>query len=39
MRMEGVELLFLTDNFVAEAMYYRGNSSDKDIFEFTLQLV
>ena len=32
-RMEGVELLFLTDNSVAEALYYRENSNDKDIFE------
>ena len=31
--MEGVELLFLTDNSVSEALYYRGNSSDKEIFE------
>ena len=28
-RMEGVELFFLTDNYVAEAVYYRGKSRDK----------
>ena len=38
-RMEGVELLFLTDNFVVEAMYYRQKSRDKDIFELILWLV
>ena len=37
-RIEGVELLFLTDNSVAEALYYRGNSSDKEIFELMLRL-
>ena len=31
-RMEGVELFFLDNNSVAEAVYYRGNSSDKEIF-------
>ena len=31
-RMEGVELLFLTNNSVVEAVYYQGNSIDKDIF-------
>ena len=38
-RMEGVELLFLPDNSVAEALYYRENSNDKDIFELILRLV
>ena len=37
--MEGVGLLFLTKNSVAEAMYYRVNSSDKDVFDFMIQLV
>ena len=37
--MEGVEILFLTNNSVVEAVYYRGNSSDKYIFELILQLV
>ena len=31
-RMEGVELSFLNDNSVAEAVYYQVNSSDKEIF-------
>ena len=31
-RMEGVELFFLTDNSVAEFVYYQGNSRDKDMF-------
>ena len=30
--IDGVELLFLTENLVAEALYYQGNSSNKDIF-------
>ena len=38
-RMEGVVLLFLTKNSVAEAVYYWGNSSDKEIFELVLRLV
>ena len=38
-RMDEVELLFLTDNSAVEAVYYRGNSSDKEIFEFMLRLV
>ena len=38
-RMEGVELLFLTDNSVAEVVYCRGNSSDEYIFAMLLQLV
>ena len=38
-RMEGVELFFLIDNYVAEAVYYRGNSSNKDIFDLMLRLV
>ena len=37
--MEGVELFFMTYNAVAEALYYQGKSSDKDIFELMLQLV
>ena len=37
--MEGVEIFFLTDNSVAEALYYRGKSRKKDIFELMLQLV
>ena len=38
-RMEGVVLLFLTKNSVAEAVYYWGNSRDKEIFELVLRLV
>ena len=38
-RMEGVKLLFLTDNSVAEAVYYRVNSSNNEIFELMLWLV
>ena len=38
-RMEGVETLFLTDDSVAEAMYYQGNSSNKEIFELMVRLV
>ena len=38
-RMEGVELFFITDNSVVEAVYYRGNSSDKDFFELMIWLV
>ena len=38
-RMEGVEPLFMTDNSVAEAVYYQGNSSDKEIFDFILRLI
>ena len=38
-RMEGVELLCLTNNSVAEAVYYRGKSSNKEIFELMLRLV
>ena len=37
--MEGVEIFFLTDKSVTEAVYYRGNSNDKDIFEFMIRLV
>ena len=37
--MKGVELLFLTENSVAEAVYYCGNSSDKEILELMLRLV
>ena len=38
-RMEGVELLFLTENSLAEAVYYQVKSINKDIFELMLQLV
>ena len=37
--MEGAELFFLTNNSVDEAVYYRGNSSDKDNFELMLWLI
>ena len=37
--IEGVELLFLTNNSVEEALYYWVNSSDKGIFKLMLQLV
>ena len=37
--IEGVELLFLTNNYVAEAVYYLGNSRNKDIFELMIWLV
>ena len=37
--MEGVDFFFMTDNSVAEAVYYQGNSSDKEIFELMLRLV
>ena len=30
--MDGVELLFLNYNYMAEAMYYRGKFSNKAIF-------
>ena len=36
---EEVELLFLADNSVAEDVYYRGNFSDKEIFQLMLRLV
>ena len=38
-RVEGVELFFITNNSVAEAVYYRVKSRDKDIFDLMLQLV
>ena len=38
-RVEGVKILFLTDNSVAEAVYYRVNSSNNEIFELMLWLV
>ena len=38
-RMEGVELLFMNDNSVAEAMNYQGNSREKDIFALIIRLV
>ena len=34
-----MKLLFLTDNSMEEAVYYQGNSSDKDISELILWLV
>ena len=37
-RMKLLEILFMTDNSVAEAVYYWENSSDKNIFELILQL-
>ena len=37
--MEGVELFFITENSVVEAMYYWGKSSNKGIFELMLRLV
>ena len=38
-RMEGMELFFLTDNSVAEAVYYWVNCSDKDVFDLIIWLV
>ena len=38
-RIEGVELFFLTNNSVAETVYYWGNYSNKEIFELMLRLV
>ena len=38
-RMEGVEIFFITDNPLAEAVCYEGKSSDKGIFELMLWLV
>ena len=38
-RMEGLELLFITEIYVGEAVYYQGKSSDKDVFELMLWLV
>ena len=38
-RMEGVGLFFITNNYVAEAVYYRGHSNDKDVFGLMLRLV
>ena len=37
--MEGVDIFFLTRNSVVEAMYYQGNSSNKDIFELMIRLL
>ena len=37
--MEGMEIFFLTEKSVVEAVYYRGKSSDKEIFELMLRLV
>ena len=36
---EKVELFFLAENSVAEAVYYWGNSSNNNIFELMLLLV
>ena len=38
-RMEGVELFFMNENYMEEAVYYQGNSSNKEIFELMLRLV
>ena len=38
-RMKGVELFFLINKYVAEAVYYQGKSSNKEIFELMLRLV
>ena len=38
-RTEGAELFFLTNKYVAEAVYYWGNYSNKEIFKLMLQLV
>ena len=38
-RTEGAELFFLTNKSVAEAVYYWGNYSNKEIFELMLRLV
>ena len=37
--MEGVELFFMNENYMEEAVYYWGNSSNKEIFELMLRLV
>ena len=37
--MEGVDIFFLNRNSVVEAMYYQGNSGNKDIFELIIRLV
>ena len=37
--MEGAELFFMNDNSMAEAVYYRRKSNDKDIFELMVRLV
>ena len=37
--MEGVELLFMNDNSMAEAVHYRRKSNDKDIFELMIRLI
>ena len=34
--MGGLELFFLTNNYVAEAVYYWGNSRKNDIFELII---
>ena len=34
--MDGVELFFLTDNYVVEVVYYWGNSSENNIFDLIL---
>ena len=38
-RMEGVDLFFLANKSVSEAVYYRGNSNNKEIFQLMLQLI
>ena len=38
-RMERVDIFLLTDNYVAETVYYQVKFSDKDIFELMIQLV
>ena len=36
--LEGIELFIFTDNSVAEAAYYKGNSSSKLLFDLILRL-
>ena len=38
-RMERVDIFLLTDNYVAETVYYQVKFTDKDIFELMIQLV
>ena len=37
--MDEVEIFFLAGRYMAETMYYRGNSRNKNIFELILRLV
>ena len=37
--MDGIELLSLTENSVEKAIYYRGNSCNKEIFEMVPRLI